>query len=203
MNSPRSADRVDMSHGASQQMICLPDDDAIVRRVLAGESASYAVLVERHQQHVRRVVSGLIEPSAIEALVQQTFVGAYESLVRYKQGQSFSHWLSGIAKNLLKMELRRRIREQRHLKAYHQHLLDKVEAHGVEDDVNLLDAALAECLKGLAPAAAQLVQLRYAEGLGIAEVSARMNRSSLATRQMLFRVRNALRRCVERKVSAE
>ena len=192
-----------MSHMTRQKAPCPPDDDSVVRRVLDGESSAYALLVERHQQHVRRTVCSLIEPSAIEALVQQTFINAHQSLGRYKQGQSFAGWLSGIAKNLLKMELRRRIREQRHLRAYHQHLLDGMETQAVEDEIDHLHEALEQCLQGLAPTAAQLVQLRYAEGLSVGEVSSMLNRSSLATRQMLFRVRSALRQCLERKVRGE
>jgi RNA polymerase sigma-70 factor (ECF subfamily) len=175
------------------------DDEAVVRRVLGGDTEAFALLVERHEAAVWRIVAaGLGERGSVENLVQQCFVSAYETLGRYRPGHDFGAWLRGIARNLAREELRRLGRESRRLSSYRAYLLALYEddaAAGAEED--RLARALARCREGLAPPAAQALSLRYDRGLDLAAVAAALGRTLVATRQLLFRTRLALRLCVE------
>lgn len=176
-------------------------DDGAVTRVMSGHKDDYAALVLRHEGAVRRVLSGLLDPTLIEGLVQQTFVQAYEHLGRYRVGHDFGAWVRGIAANLLRMELRRRGREDRNLHVYHQHLLARMADDGAGERERIrMTTVLSECIEQLAPAAAHAIALRYEQGLAIPDVARALKRSVLATRQLLFRVREALRACAEQKL---
>jgi RNA polymerase sigma-70 factor (ECF subfamily) len=86
----------------------LPDEE-VVRRVLAGDPAAYAVLVERHQRRivgfVRRIVRD--HETALD-VAQETFVKAWQALARYDDHWKFSTWLYSIASNAAIDHLRSR-----------------------------------------------------------------------------------------------
>lgn len=77
----------------------LPDDsdDLIVRSVLDGDTNAFAVLVDRHQAHVARVVAGHVPFDRAQDVAQNTFVNAFKGLSGYKGGSKFPNWLSRIA----------------------------------------------------------------------------------------------------------
>jgi RNA polymerase sigma-70 factor (ECF subfamily) len=181
------------------------DDDALVERVRAGEREAFAILVRRHQRDVWKVVSALLgNPSATEGLVQQSFVNAYERLGQYERGRDLGRWLKGIARNLVREELRRRGREAERLTHYHAYLraLHDDEDHAAARAERIAQA-LAACRDGLAPTAARALALRYDEALELEAVAAALGRTLAATRQLLFRTREALRQCVEERLGAE
>jgi RNA polymerase sigma-70 factor, ECF subfamily len=178
-------------------------DDTIVAKVLSGDTPLFAMLVQRHQRVIRRVASGLLDPPSIENIVQQTFVNAFERLRQYEPGRDFGAWLRAIAANLVRMELRRRGSEQRHLRMYFRQLEERVdESTDAAERSNRLMEAVAACRQTLAGAAAQAVGLRYDQALGIDRIAAILGRSELATRQLLFRARVALKNCVEQRLNS-
>jgi RNA polymerase sigma-70 factor (ECF subfamily) len=174
----------------------------VIERVRAGDRGAYAVLVERHQHGVRRVCSGLFDEALVENLVQQTFISGFQNLGRFRVSEDLGAWLRTIAANLMRNELRRAGRERKYLVAYHQQLLLRL-AHedAAEDSASRMQEALSECVQALAPAAAQAIRLRYQDGLGIPAVARAIERTELATRQLLFRARLALRSCAERRLA--
>lgn len=74
------------------------DDAQLVRRCLAGESAAFDMLYDRHE---RRVVGLLRRLTGNEAealdLAQETFLAAYRTLGSWRGEGAFSTWLCGIA----------------------------------------------------------------------------------------------------------
>jgi RNA polymerase sigma-70 factor (ECF subfamily) len=180
------------------------DSDELVRRVLAGDTASFAQLVRRHQVDVWKVAAAMLtDRVATENLVQQTFVNAYERLDQYQPGRDLVRWLKGIARNLVRQELRKRTRETEHM----THYRDYLGALYSEDDrsdqrTRELEAALRACREQLSPAAARALDLQYEQGLSVEEVATALDRTLAATRQLLFRTRLALRECVERRLLA-
>ncbi len=181
------------------------DDDALVAQVLAGGTDMFAHLVRRHQRDLWRIAAQAGGGSlVIEGLVQESFVNAFEHLDTYERGRDFGRWLRAIARNLVKMELRRRSREHERLVHYREYVLALYDG---EDDrgarVDRIEHAVAACRAQLAPAAADVLRLRYEDSLAVEEVAASIGRTFAATRQLLFKARELVRACVARKLAAE
>jgi len=64
-------------------------------------------------------------------------------------------------------------------------------------------AALRACLEKLSPAARRLVELRYAGQLKLGEIAARVGRQGESVRKSLYRTRQVLRECIQRRIRAE
>ena len=180
-----------------------PDTEALIGRVLAGDTETFAALVRRHEGEVWKVAAAMLgDRTATANLVQQTFVNAYERLEQYRPGHDFSRWLKGIARNLVREDLRKNEREGRTLAAYRDYLH---QLHGdegrAEQHLRELDRAMTACREALAPAASRALALHYDQGLSVEEVAAAIARTVAATRQLLFRARLALRECVEKRLA--
>src|SRR4051812_22320179 len=76
-------------------------DDEAIERVLAGDLASFRVLVERHQGALFVLLRNLLFDAAeCEDVAQETFLAAYRNLASYRpQTARFSTWLFTIARN--------------------------------------------------------------------------------------------------------
>src|SRR5205085_8070007 len=74
-----------------------PADDAIIRRVIAGEVDLFEELILRYQQQVGRIVAGHVRREMVEEVSHEVFVRAYTSLRTYAFRTPFPHWLSRIA----------------------------------------------------------------------------------------------------------
>ena len=77
------------------------DDRELVRRVLAGQTDDFRVLVDRHQQSVFRFASGLVgNREEAEDVTQEAFLAAFANLSGYDSSRAaFSTWLFTIARN--------------------------------------------------------------------------------------------------------
>jgi RNA polymerase sigma-70 factor (ECF subfamily) len=61
--------------------------------------------------------------------------------------------------------------------------------------------ALQHCVAQLAPAASQLVELRYQKAWDFARIAIFLGRTVEATRQQLSRIRLVLRDCIEKQLA--
>jgi RNA polymerase sigma-70 factor, ECF subfamily len=77
------------------------DDRELVRRVLAGQTDDFRVLVERYQLSIFRFALGLLgNREAAEDVAQEVFLAAFVNLSGYDSSRaSFSTWLFTIARN--------------------------------------------------------------------------------------------------------
>lgn len=179
-------------------------DAELVLRVRSGDMAAYAEIVQRHQSAVWKMVIAMMRDGrTAENLVQQCFVDAYEDLHQYRPDLPLIVWLKAIARNLVRMEMRTRGRQSRLLDRYRDQMLVDTDANGrdPESEGTLVDA-LAACRQSLTPVAQQVLRLRYEVGLSLDQISAEVQRTVVATRQLLFRSRVALRECIEKKLTS-
>jgi RNA polymerase sigma-70 factor, ECF subfamily len=81
-----------------------------VRRVLAGRTDDFRVLVDRHQQSIFRFAFGLVgNREEAEDITQESFLAAFANLSGYDSGHAvFSTWLFTIARNRCINVLKRR-----------------------------------------------------------------------------------------------
>src|ERR1043165_6978228 len=94
--------------GTSTLVMEVTDAD-LVRRTLAGKTASYNGLWQRYQRQVYNLAYRMLG-NAEDAgdLVQDTFLRAYGALSSFRQDASFLTWLYKIASNLCIDQLRSR-----------------------------------------------------------------------------------------------
>jgi RNA polymerase sigma-70 factor (ECF subfamily) len=77
-----------------------PTDEVVVARVLAGDIASFEILMRRHNQRLYRIGRAILRNDAeAEDLMQDAYVRAYEHLGQFAGRAKFSTWLSRIAVN--------------------------------------------------------------------------------------------------------
>jgi RNA polymerase sigma-70 factor (ECF subfamily) len=87
-------------------LLNLPDYE-LVRQTLRGESDAYDVLIERHTSAVYRIVRRMCSDRAeAEAITQEAFLRAWESLPRSEHERPFRPWLIQIAVNAARDELK-------------------------------------------------------------------------------------------------
>lgn len=73
-------------------------DTEIVRRVRAGESALFEILMRRHNQRVYRVVRSVVKEEAdVEDVMQQAYINVFTHLHQFEERSQFSTWLIRIA----------------------------------------------------------------------------------------------------------
>jgi RNA polymerase sigma-70 factor, ECF subfamily len=86
-------------------------DAALMLRVKQGDTAAFAVLVEKYKQPVMNLAfRTLRDATEAEDLAQTVFLQAFKSAGRYQTTAKFSTWLFTIARNLCLNEIRRRSR---------------------------------------------------------------------------------------------
>ncbi len=81
----------------------------VVRRVRDGDSDAYRLLVERHQARIHRLVGRLLGPDHgdVDDVVQEVFVKAYFSLSKFREDAAFGTWITRIAINRARDELKK------------------------------------------------------------------------------------------------
>ena len=77
------------------------DDQELVKRVLAGQSDEFRLLVDRHQQAIFRFAFGMLgSREEAQDVAQETFLAAFANLSGYDASRAaFTTWLFTIARN--------------------------------------------------------------------------------------------------------
>ncbi len=75
-------------------------DNAIIERVLAGETALFELLIRRYNQRMYRAVRSIVRNDAeTEDVMQQAYVNAFTHLRQFAGTAAFPTWLTRIAVN--------------------------------------------------------------------------------------------------------
>jgi RNA polymerase sigma factor (sigma-70 family) len=77
-----------------------PDDRVLVQQCIAGQTQSFRLLYQRHQQRVRGILYQICDGASLEDLVQEVFLRAWKGLPKFRQTSKFSTWLYRIAWNV-------------------------------------------------------------------------------------------------------
>jgi len=166
------------------------EDTELVERSLAGDVRSYEELVKRYERLVARVIYPYAgRETAVEDLVQETFLRAYDRLETYNPEYRFKTWLLAIANNLGIDTLRRRREAVEFNPETHAPL-----TRGPEDAAAQSDRArvVRDAVMALPEVYSVPLVLRYAEDLSYAEISEVLGISVPALKSRLFRARNML-----------
>ncbi|HKA92129.1 MAG TPA: RNA polymerase sigma factor [Haliangiales bacterium] len=86
-------------------------DEEVVRRVCAGETALFEILMRRYNARLFRVARAVLRnDSEAEDVVQQAYLSAYANMSQFAGRASFATWLTRIALNEAVSRSRRRVR---------------------------------------------------------------------------------------------
>jgi len=168
----------------------------------AARDELFADLVKEHQVSLRVFVRSLgVESGWVDDLAQDAFVVAYREMDSYDPDRDFGKWLRGIARNLVRNELRKQGRHRRILhESLSQHLLDLAENEkDREVDVTQL-SALRDCVEQLPGKSRELVHSRYFEGWDATILADKFEMKAATVRQTLLRIRRQLYQCINQRV---
>ena len=167
----------------------------LVSKAQQGDSAAFAALYEEYSPVVYRFLRRRLDGSdeVVQDLTADVFVKVYEKLDRYvERGLPFTAWLYRIAHN-------HRVDYLRTLPRYQASSLDAgidvAESNSGSAFGRVLDQqSLQPALARLTAEQRQAVQLRFLEGLSVAETAAMMGRSDEAVKKLQARALANLRR---------
>ncbi len=174
-------------------------DEQIVRRVLAGETPLYELLMRRYNQRLFRAARAVVKNDAeAEDVMQDTYVRAFAHLRQFKSEAKFSSWITRIAINesLARLRYSGRMTD-----------LELVSEQDPEAVTNMphppgpeqqtftaeLKQLLEESIDRLPIASRAAFVLRHVEGLSTAEAADCLDITEQALKTRLHRARTLLR----------
>jgi len=178
----------------------VPADLEDVRRTGAGDPEAYRRLVERHQDHVARILWRFDRDRRVhEELVQDVFVEAYLSLGRYRGTGPFEHWLTRIATRVgyryWKEKARRRQVAPLDMREWDLAADGDNVAETLEPDQAA--ALLHRVFEHLAPRDRLVLTLRYMDQCDVAETARRTGWTKTMVKVQTMRARQRLRKLLE------
>jgi RNA polymerase sigma factor (sigma-70 family) len=99
-----------------------PTDSQLIQACLLGDTQAFRPLYRRHQPRVRSVLARLGDPVALDDLVQEVFLRAWQGLPKLRQTHQFATWLYRIAWNVAS-DYRHKTAQQRSQREQLQQLL--------------------------------------------------------------------------------
>jgi RNA polymerase sigma-70 factor (ECF subfamily) len=189
----------------------LPDPE-IVKRVRAGETALFEILMRRHNQRVYRVARAVVKDEAeVEDIMQQAYINAFTHLHQFEDRSQFSTWLTRITLNEAfgrrrKIRLSASVADQRDLNDGDGDLMDTLtspeadpERQAYAQELNRLLEAAVDTL----PENYRIVFiLRDIEGLSTSETGEGLGLGEEAVKTRLHRARVMIRRTVTARLGA-
>lgn len=175
-------------------------DQHLIEAVLRGDRAAFEAIIVRHQAAIYGFLRArLLQSSDAEDLTQEVFLRFFLVRARFDSSQLIRPWLLGIARNLLR-EHARKLRRQKKLPW--TELCLEAESLVRPDRGDESDAMphLPGCLEALGQSAQKAIQLYYGDNLRLAEIGARLKRSEGAVKLLVYRARQALKRCLDDKI---
>jgi len=182
------------------------DFEDLIRKARSGDVESYGPIVTESQGRLRAFIAAYCpDRNQVDEVAQRAFIWAYEHLDEYEPGTRFYSWLKAIARNMLLSELEAQRREAGNQRRYLAHLqatacheaLAREASHQRADLVQALQA----CLEELRAEPRRLIRRRYEKPEPIAAIARDLKRSEAGLKVTLFRIRQALRKCVEGRLA--
>jgi RNA polymerase sigma-70 factor (ECF subfamily) len=179
------------------------DDRQLIDRAKRGDRAAFETIVRAHQSAIFGYLRArLLQPNDAEDLTQEVFLRAYLGRARFDSESLLRPWLIGIARNLLREHVRRVNRRKE--VAWTElclELEDLVQTDG-QGDGDVI-GHLPDCLEQLGQGARQALDLRYKSQMRLAQIGERLHRSEGAVKLLMFRARQTLKNCLERKLRTQ
>jgi RNA polymerase sigma-70 factor (ECF subfamily) len=185
----------------------LPDDEEVVRRVRAGDTALYGLLVRRYELRLRRIASGILRDGAeAEDAVQDAYLQAFSHLHQFAGRSSFSTWLTRIAISEAVGRRRRRQRapEMMPLAEPASQRIRNPRSPAPDPERQALDQELSGALNALARLLPRRYRsvfvLREIEEMSTSEAARKLRLSPECVKTRLHRARLLLRHKISKRI---
>jgi RNA polymerase sigma-70 factor, ECF subfamily len=190
----------------------LPDSE-IVRRVKAGETSLFEILMRRHNQRVYRTARAVLrDESDVEDVMQQAYINAFTHLHQFEERAQFSTWLTRIALHEA-FGRRRKLRSHDPLAARswapvedEGDVMATLTAPQADPErqayANELNRVLEAAVDTLPDAYRTVFMLRDIEGLSTSETGEGLGLGDEAVKTRLHRARAMVRRAVTVRMGA-
>jgi RNA polymerase sigma-70 factor (ECF subfamily) len=179
-------------------------DGDVVRRVLAGDAASFEILMRRHNQRVYRTIRAVLrrDSADVEDAMQQTYLHAYRALAGFEGASSFATWLTRIALNVALGVVRRERIAAVELSAEVDEMTRGARDEGPEAGASKREAAelLERAVARLRDDQRIVFMLREVEQLSTAETAEALDLSEENVKVRLHRARLSLREILAEEV---
>jgi RNA polymerase sigma-70 factor, ECF subfamily len=180
--------RFGCSHAFS---IVTSNSDSFVQDLSASQNSLYGY-----------ILSLMPNPSVAQDVLQDVNLTAWQKRADFRPGTSFFAWASKIAYFHVLSHRRKMSRDRLF---FGEDVLDYLAERQMEreEEVNRRGLVLKSCLEHLPAAQKQLVEQRYSTGGSVQDIAAKEGKSVGAISQMLYRIREALLKCVEQHLTEE
>lgn len=176
--------------------------DRLAIAAQSGDDTAFTALMQHTIGELRAFLS--VRVSSVEMLeeaVQSTYVRCFERIGRYQPRCTFLSWLKGIGRHVC-LEL---LREHRRFCQVEGQVLEGLLTHRrlaqaelESGDPDERGQRLERCLQDLSATARGLIRLRYESDKGPRAIAEELARSPNWVAVTLHRIREQLRRCIER-----
>ena len=189
----------------------LPDPE-IVRRVRAGETALFEILMRRHNQRVYRAARAVVKDEAeVEDVMQQAYINAFTHLHQFEDRSQFSTWLTRIALHEA-FGRRRKMRRSESMTDTQSNaddrgeLMDTIASPQPDPErqayARELHRVLEAAVDTLPDTYRTVFMLRDIEGLSTSETGEGLGLGEEAVKTRLHRARAMIRRAVTARIGA-
>ena len=166
-----------------------------------GQINQFELLVQKYHRLVwSTVASMMFDRSICEELVQKSFIDSYLKLDQLKKPEDFKTWVNQIARNNVKMHLRKNSTKDRILDEYRLTLLNEFDDDDTTDFILDKQEALSECLQTLPDNLRDVFDQKFHHKLTYSDISGKLKKSAEAVRKLLFRGRGLLKECIGLKL---
>jgi len=173
----------------------------VVAKVLKGDKDAFREVVTTFGPEVRAyLASSISDYQAVDDLAQETFIATYNSLEKFDPDADLRAWIYGIARNKVRMYLRRFYQQKDRMFLMSQEVMEQLTLI-LENDGDELDNVRIEnltvCIERLPEKSKTLIQSRYFSRTTVIEIANKLQITENAVSATLYRVRAALRKCME------
>lgn len=187
----------------------LKAEGEIVARVVAGDVDAFEYFVRTYQKRITRFVFTLLrDPSEADGVAQDVFVKAFRALGEFKGEAAFETWLTRIAINTVRDQIRRRrpVVTFSELRDFDDDdgpeippALDPADGTSPERDLLSSDIRrrIAEALVTLSPRQRAIFVMKHYEEKSISEIGQSTGLDEGTVKSHLFRAARKLRVCLE------
>ena len=181
-------------------------DEDVVKRVLAGETALYEILIRRYNQRLYRVARSILRDDAdAEDVMQEAYVRAYQHLNQFAGKARFSTWLTKIAvyEALGRVRLRGRTADIDSVLNSDTRAMPTITPNTRDPERQAYDQELRLVLERSIEALPEIYRtvfvLRSIEELSVAETSGCLDIGPEAVKTRLHRAKSLLRKDLEQR----
>ena len=174
--------------------------DDVVRRVLRGDTEAFGEIIDLYDRQLWKMTAYAIrDRDRAEDVMQQTYMAVYSSLERYEPGRDFGAWIRTIARNTVRRALRDTLRNSSLQESYADTVAARADLRRAEEThPERRTEHLSRCLEKVPDNSRRLLELRYTLGKRVNDIAKDAGRTAGTVKKMLFRVRLALKECIER-----